>query len=196
MPMSSSPTTLSTAQRISVVGTTGAGKTTIARALATRLGLPHVELDSLSWGPNWTSASPEVFRARVRAAAAEPRWVCDGNYSAVRSEVWSRADTVVWLDYSFGVVFGRLLRRTFQRWWHAEEMWAGNRETLRNTFLSRDSILWWAISTYSRRRAAYPGLLALPEYGHLRVIHVRSPYQAERLLEALARADGAPRTRL
>ncbi|TME62901.1 MAG: AAA family ATPase, partial [Chloroflexi bacterium] len=48
-------------RRISVVGTTGSGKTTFARELARRLGVPHVELDALAWGPNWTLVPVEVF---------------------------------------------------------------------------------------------------------------------------------------
>ena len=52
-------------QRISVVGTTGSGKTTLSERLARCLGVPHVELDALHWGPNWTELDPETLRAKV-----------------------------------------------------------------------------------------------------------------------------------
>lgn len=55
-------------RRIVVVGTSGSGKTTMARRLAERLGYPHVELDALYWEPHWTPAPVEVFRERVRQA--------------------------------------------------------------------------------------------------------------------------------
>jgi adenylate kinase family enzyme len=164
--------------RISVVGTCGSGKTTVARALADRLGLIHVELDALSWGPKWTERPDDEFRAAVVAAASGDRWVIDGNYSKCRDLVWARADSVVWLDYSFPRVFWRLLRRTFRRALRREELWHGNRESLRRSFLSCDSILLWAIKTHRRRQRNYPAILARPEYRHLRVVRLRSPRAA------------------
>src|SRR4051812_29513824 len=95
-----------------VGGTSGAGKTPPAAALARRLGVPHIELDALHWGPNWTPIEPAVFRGRVAAAVEGQGWVCDGNYSTVRDLVWGRADTLVWLDYPMGLVFRRVLGRT------------------------------------------------------------------------------------
>jgi len=66
--------------RVSVVGTTGSGKTTFAAKLGEALAIPHVELDALNWSSNWTPASPEVFRSRVKDVADAERWVIDGNY--------------------------------------------------------------------------------------------------------------------
>src|ERR1019366_5741404 len=73
--------------RISVIGTSGSGKTTLARAIAEHLNIPHIELDALHWGPNWTSAQRDDFRNRVAAAIAAPAWVSCGNYRAVRDLV-------------------------------------------------------------------------------------------------------------
>ena len=168
--------------RISVVGTCGAGKTTTARALAKRLGFAHVELDALSWGPNWTMRPDDAFRADVANAAAGDCWVIDGNYSRSRDIVWARADTVVWLDYRFARVFTRLLGRTLRRAFTREKLWHGNRESLRVSFLSRESILLWAIKTHRRRKHEYPELLALPEYERLQVVRLRSPRETRRWL--------------
>jgi adenylate kinase family enzyme len=168
--------------RISVVGTCGAGKTTVARALAERLGFVDIELDALSWGPDWTMRPDDVFRAGVTNAAAEDRWVIDGNYSKARNTVWARADTVVWLDYSFARVFTRLLWRTLRRAFTREELWHGNRESLRMSLLSRESILLWAIKTHRRRHREYSELLARPENKHLVVVRLRCPRETARWL--------------
>ena len=162
-------------KRIVVVGTTGAGKTTLARRLAQRLGVPHVELDAIYWGPDWTEATTEDFCARTAQALEGAAWVADGNYHKVRDIVWGRADTVVWLDYNLALIMYRLLRRTVRRVVTQEELWAGNRESLRTALLQRDSILLWALQTYKKRRRNYPELFRRPEYAHLRVVHLRSP---------------------
>ncbi len=171
--------------RINVVGTSGSGKTTFARAIAARLGYPHVELDALHWGPNWTEAEPAEFRTRVSEALAGERWVLDGNYSAVRDLVWPRVETLVWLDFARSVVTWRVVRRSLARLVRRTELWAGNRETL-GKLLGRDSIIWWSISTYARRRRDYPALIAA--HPHLRVVRLRSPAAAERWLHSLPRA--------
>jgi len=66
-------------RRISVVGSTGSGKTTFGRELARRLGIPFVELDALAWGPNWTLVQEELFKERVGRAVEGDAWVIDGN---------------------------------------------------------------------------------------------------------------------
>lgn len=161
-------------QRISVVGTSGSGKTTLARQISHCLVIPHVELDALNHEPNWTEAPTDVFRQRVEHSLRVDRWVVDGNYTKVRDIVWSRADTVVWLDYSLPITMGRVVRRTFRRVVTQEELWNGNRETWQMMF-SRDSIILWTLTTYRKNRQQYPILFKQAEYAHLKVVHLHSP---------------------
>ncbi len=163
-------------RRIAVVGTTGSGKTTLARQLSRRLAIPHVELDALHWGPNWTPFPIEVLRERTARALGGENWVVDGNYSKVRDIVWGRADTVVWLDYTLPVILGRLAWRTLRRIFTREELWGGNRERAFDQFLTRDSIILWALRTYRRRRREFPALLNQSEYAHLAVVRLRSQW--------------------
>jgi len=172
-------------QRIVVIGTTGSGKTTVGRAIAQRLGIPHVELDALNWGPFWTEVPREIFRDRVTRAVSGEVWVVDGNYSKARDLVWPRASAIVWLDFSLPVILWRLLRRTIARTLTQEELWSGNRERARTAFLSGDSLFVWALQTYRRRRRNYPILLSKPEHAHLTIIRLRSPRAAAAWLTAL-----------
>ncbi len=88
----------------------------------------------------------------------------------------------MFLDYPFGLVLGRLLKRTWRRSLHQEELCNGNRETLRQSFFSRDSILIWLLRTYWKKRQQYPVLFQQPEYAHLLIVRLRSPQAAEKWL--------------
>ncbi len=170
-------------KRVAVVGTTGSGKTTFAARLAQLLAVPHVELDSLHWEPNWTEAPIEIFRERVDRALSEERWVVDGNYSKVRDIIWTRADTVVWLDYSLLLIFWRLTWRTLKRVFTRQKLWNGNRETLGNQ-LSKDSLFLWVLTSRPKHHRDYPRLFQ--EYAHLSVTRLYSPREAEEWLSRIA----------
>ena len=171
-------------RRIAVVGTSGSGKTTMADAVARRLGIPHVELDAIHWLPNWEMVPDDVFRDQVSQALSGEAWTVDGNYGKVRDIIWARADSIVWLDYSRPVVMTRIIRRTFRRLVTRQELWDTNRETWDKVF-SRDSIVLWAWRTYQRHRSQYPELLARPEHAHLAVVHLRTPRESRRWLATL-----------
>jgi adenylate kinase family enzyme len=166
--------------RVVVVGTSCSGKTTYARRLASTLATDYVELDSLYWGPEWTPR-PD-FQENVRLAVQRPRWVIDGNYSAVRDVIWRRCTTIVWLDYPFIRVFARALRRTTRRIITRERLYSGNRETIANALFDTKGIPWWVVRTHGKRRREFSELLRLAEYGHATVMRFQTPAVAEAFL--------------
>ena len=177
-------------RRVVVLGSGGSGKSTLAAALARRLGVPHVELDALFWGPGWRAAgdTPEgmaAFRRRIEAATSEDGWVADGNYAPVRDALWPRADTMVWLDYPLSVVLWRLLRRTVRRAITRELLWGTNRESFRLSFLSRDSLLLYVLRTHRGRRQRIEDTIARGEVAHANVIRLRSPAEADAWLAGI-----------
>ncbi len=177
---------VSALKRVVVIGTSCSGKTTFAADLAEKLRCDHIELDQLHWLPNWRERPDELFRSLVGEATGQDCWVVDGNYSVVRDITWSRATAIVWLDYSFPIVFGRALWRSIRRIIAREELYAGNRESFKKTFLSRDSILLWVLTTYRRRRRDYPDLFQAPEHAHLVVRRLRTPAEAYRFLSRIS----------
>ncbi len=160
-------------RRIVVVGTTSSGKTTVAARLGRILGIPHVELDSLMWQPNWQKTPTEAFLARVRAALDRPAWVVDGNYSEARPITWAQADTLVWLDYPLPLIFWRLTVRTLRRVLTREKLWGDNRETLRGAFLDKDALFFYVLPSRRRQHETYPRVLR-EEYTHLQVVHLKT----------------------
>lgn len=184
-------------RRVAVYGPTGSGKTTIARRIASSLGVPAIELDALFHRPGWTPTPTEEFRAAVaeRLAACEDGWVFDGNYGAVRDLVLSRADTVVWLRLPFRVVFPRLFRRTLDRVLTRELLWGTNRESWRTTLLSRESVLLWGVTRWKRHvRRASEDLATIPHQAAM--ITLRTPREVDAFVRAFERGQdgdgGAP----
>jgi adenylate kinase family enzyme len=72
-------------RRVAIIGCPGAGKSTFARAMAARTGLPIIHLDRLSWTRGWVPAPRTTFVARRLAALAEERGIVDGHYGATPS---------------------------------------------------------------------------------------------------------------
>ncbi len=87
--------------RVSVIGTSGSGKTTVSKEVSRRLNIKHVELDSIHWRQGWKGVPNGEFRDLVEEATNGEPWVVDGNYSRVRDIVWCKAALVIWLDFSF-----------------------------------------------------------------------------------------------
>ena len=161
-------------RRINVVGMSCCGKTTLARALADRLGVPNVELDALFWGSEWTPVPEEMFRSRVADALSADGWVADGGYQMARDIIWGRADTVVWVDYPLRVILPRWAKRTVDRARSGREFWpgTGNRESIRRA-LARDGLLWFILRQHrGKRRRTAARLRARPD---LDVVRLRSP---------------------
>ncbi|RPD78404.1 hypothetical protein L226DRAFT_531749 [Lentinus tigrinus ALCF2SS1-7] len=135
--------------RIHIVGNSGAGKSTLARELSAILNLPCILLDTIYWRPGWKKSPADEFRTAVRAALdQDPRgWIVDGNFTAkLGGMVSDSATDIIWLDPPLVLYFPRLCWRTLLRLFGAApQCSAGCEESVREVFLSRDSILWWYV---------------------------------------------------
>ena len=86
-------------QKIIILGCSGSGKSTFARALAAKTGLPLVHLDNVWWRADGTHVSREEFDRALAALLQDERWILDGDYSRTYEVRIQAADTVVFLDY-------------------------------------------------------------------------------------------------
>jgi len=174
--------------RIVIVGTSGSGKSELARRLSRALGVRDIELDALHWKPNWEESGDEEFREKIRVSVAGAGgFVIHGNYGRVRDLTWGACDTMIWLDYPRAVVMSRVIRRTLGRILSREELWNGNVETWKSSVFSRDSIILWAWSTYAKRRRQYGSLTDDDCYGIRRMITLRKPRDPRLLLRSIGR---------
>jgi adenylate kinase family enzyme len=85
-------------RKVLVIGSGGAGKSTFARRLGERTGLPVVHLDALYWRPGWVKTPDDQWRATVAELLARDAWILDGNYSGTLELRLAACDTVFFLD--------------------------------------------------------------------------------------------------
>ncbi len=106
-------------KRILIIGNSGAGKSTVSRAIGARLKMPVIYLDEHRWVTATEKLSQEAFEQKLRPLIGPNCWVMDGNYTASLPLRLSRADTVVYLDLPRSVCFRRVLIR------YAADIWRG-----------------------------------------------------------------------
>jgi adenylate kinase family enzyme len=181
-------------RRVSVVGSSGAGKSTFARAIAKRLDVPYFELDAFMHQPGWQQRPDPEFMKDVDKATSEGAWVIDGNYRrfVIEGPVWQRADTVVWLDLPRRTVMRQVIARTVRRAVTREVLWNGNREPLSN-FVSldpNDNIIVWTWVNYDKYVQRYVDAMADSRWRGTNFVRLRSHAEAKLWLESIEAAAG------
>ena len=113
-------------KKVIIIGCPGSGKSTFAKALHEKTGLPLFHLDLMYWNADKTIVEKPVFRQRLSDAMAGEEWIIDGNYGSTMELRLQACDTVVFLDYPVevcleGVRARRGKVRTDMPWVEAEE---------------------------------------------------------------------------
>jgi adenylate kinase family enzyme len=98
-------------ERVLIIGSGGAGKSTLAAHIARSLHLPLIHLDALYWHPGWRPTPKAEWEEVIAHHIAGPRWVMDGNYSGTLDLRLARCDTVVFLDLPRAVCLWRVVGR-------------------------------------------------------------------------------------
>jgi ABC-type dipeptide/oligopeptide/nickel transport system ATPase component len=174
-------------KRINVIGTSGSGKSTFSRKLAEALRVQYIEIDQIFWKENWRESDDEALFKALSNALESDSWVLDGNYSRTDVIKWARCDTVIWLDYSFFRTFCQVVLRSISRALTQKELWpgTGNRESFRRSFFSKDSIVLWMITNHKQNRVKYKKVLRSNDYPHITFLHMKSPYQANKIIKLI-----------
>ena len=137
----------------------------------------------LTWEPNWVPVPDDVQRERIAAICAGDAWVLDHAYGKWVDIPLARADLIVGLDLARWRSFGRLLRRSIGNVVRGTPTCNGNRETFRQSFLSKDSILSWHVQSFARKRARMRAWHADPSMPP--VVLLRTPAQVDAWFDGL-----------
>ncbi len=148
----------------------------------------YVEMDSIWWKENWQNVSDEEFFAKLEAALATDAWVLDGNYSKTTPIKWRKVQMVIWLDFPFHITLYRAIKRALVRLVTQEEMWHGNKESL-GKLLSKNSIVWWTITTYEKNVAKYEALMNDELFAHIQFVRLRSQKEVNDFLKVFNTAN-------
>jgi adenylate kinase family enzyme len=167
-----------------VYGVTGSGKTTLAKEIAKRSGLPCVLIDDLTWQPGWVPVPPDEQRRIIGEVCARDRWVIDHGYGAWIDLPLARADLIVGLDYPRLLSLARLVRRCVSNVVTRRRLCNGNTESLRN-LLTRDSIIGWHFTSFRRKRRRMRAWLVDPDAPA--VVLFQRPRDAAAWVKSLAR---------
>ncbi len=181
------------ARRISIVGSTGSGKTYLARTLSRCVNLPHHELDILRRKVTRGEQVRAEFIAAVEELVERDEWLIDGHYRDVRDLIWSRADLVVHLNYSLPLIGSRLLIRFIKKYRsrHQSARHGNDIGTPDATSASVPASARWShrlarLVKTVRERSEYARILQGPDYKDLPVLELKSPRETDHWLASLA----------
>ena len=164
-----------------MVGATGSGKTYLSRLASERFDLPVHELDALRRDSAGREIAPDRFAEAVAALAAGEDWIIDGHYRDVRNLIWTRADTVLWLNYPLSVIVTHLLGR-FRR----KRRPAADSSSRPAASGGGPKASWrrrlGRFSRTLRERREYGRVLRQPEFAHVEIVELRSPEAADEWL--------------
>lgn len=166
--------------RVAIIGSGGAGKSTLARALSEQTGLPVIHLDRLYWQPGWVATPHDVWLEKQRQLLALDAWIIDGNYGATMATRLEAADTVIFLDTPRLLCLWRVLKRSLERrfsYRQPPDVPEACPERLTHEFLR------WVWDYPESRR---PGLLQkLSRLGGKRVVHLRGRRETAAFLHSV-----------
>lgn len=165
-------------QRVLIIGNAGSGKSTFAKALAQRTGLPLIHLDRLYWQGNWEHLSREAFDSILHEELEKPQWIIDGNFNRTIPKRLSYCDTVFFFDLPTPVCLWGITKRIFQSYGKTRSDMGGN---CPERFDRQKILLYRNVLTFNRQhRADYYDMLGSTK---AKVVVFRSRRQANQYLQ-------------
>ncbi|MBR2312288.1 MAG: adenylate kinase [Clostridia bacterium] len=144
-------------KKIIVIGCPGSGKSTFARALHNKTGIPLYHLDMMYWNADKTTVGKRAFLERLSAVLEREAWIIDGNYASTMEQRMAACDTVIFLDYPLDVCLEGIKARAGKPrsdmpWIEAEED-AEFIEFIRNFNVQQRPQIMAILDKYSNKRS-------------------------------------------
>lgn len=121
--------------RISIVGGSGTGKSTLASILSKELHLPAIHLDSINFKPNWVEIDKKERDNIILEESSKDKWIIDGNYSKTLKNRFDKADLIIWLDYSTFAQLKGVFKRILKTYNKEKPEIPGCKERINFTFI-------------------------------------------------------------
>ena len=101
-------------KKILVIGCCGAGKSTLAKKLSAKTGLPIIHLDKEYWNPNWEETPKVEWERKIKLLVSQSNYIMDGNYSGSLHLRLPSADKIIFLDYPTRICLWRVIKRIWK----------------------------------------------------------------------------------
>ncbi|MEJ0053890.1 MAG: hypothetical protein WDN10_04175 [bacterium] len=125
-------------KRIAVVGVSASGKSTFARRLATKTGLPLTHIDAVMWKPGWDYIGDEETVRQLKEISKQDEWIIEGFIDKNALEaVLTRAESIIYLDYPRYIPAWRYIKRWFKHRKNPRPELEGSPEKFSFEFLKR-----------------------------------------------------------
>jgi adenylate kinase family enzyme len=98
-------------QKILIIGSGAAGKSSFARELGERLDVKVIHLDKLFWRPGWIETPRDEWKIIISQLVKGDSWIMDGNHGGTIEMLVNAADTVVLLDLPRTLCVYRVVKR-------------------------------------------------------------------------------------
>ncbi len=172
-------------RKFTVVGSSCAGKTTVSKVIAEKLDIEYIGIDYISWLPNWVTIPEEDLRRIINETTSANSWVIDGNYSRFHDLTLNRSEAIIWLNYSFMRVFSRSLYRTIKHVITQEEIFPGCKGYFFRSFCTKDSIIWYVIKTWKKKRNKYRKIFDEKVFGDKEYIECNNQKELDQYVATL-----------
>lgn len=159
-----------------VIGCCGAGKSTLAKRLQQKTGLPLIHLDREYWKPNWEATKKDIWEKKVYHLAQEEKWIIDGNYISSMEIRIKRADLIIFMDINKYQCLYQAIKRTLNlKKQHRSDMADECKERIDLDFYK----FIWHFDKTTRPRI----IKLIDENKHIDTIRISSQKEIEKLLE-------------
>jgi len=165
-------------ERVLIIGSNGAGKSTFSQSLSAKAGLPLTHLDQLYWTGNWNVAPRDIFLSAVQQIVTGDKWIIEGNNLSSINTRLPYADTVFWFVFPPIQCVWNVIKR--------EHQYRGkSRPDMPKECISKIDLQFlitvWRFNRNNLQRIAN----TLAAYPHLNIIRFTNYKQVHKFLEEL-----------